>query len=72
MNELSEEIKKEGFYIVSTIFLENREFIKCGNINNTYIYFFEIVNNKIEIIKDDIIMEKLKDRFCYKSSNKIY
>lgn len=72
MIELTEEYKRKGFYIVSPIFYKEREFIKCGNVKDNNIYFYEIINNNVTEIDDDVILEEIETRFNYESDNKIY
>lgn len=72
MIELTKEQKDEGYYIVSPIFLKEREFIKCGNIKDNNVYFFEIIDDKSIEVKDEDILQKLVERFCYKADDKIY
>lgn len=71
ITDLTKEYKEKGFYYISPIYYRNREFIKCGNVNNNVVYFFEIISNNILEINDTEILEKLIQRYNYKTDKNI-
>lgn len=72
MINIPKEYKDKGFYYISPIFYNDREFIKCGNINDNKVYFFEKINNQVLEISDGEILKLLMKKFNYKPDDKIY
>ena len=72
MEELPSEYTKKGFYIITKIEYKNKEYIKCGNINDMQFYFFEIKNKIIKEVQEEERKE-LIENFCYKiDPTKVY
>jgi len=59
MQILPKEYEEKGYFIISEIEYKEKTFIKCGNINDISIYFFEI-NNKNVTFFDKISIYKCK------------
>ena len=61
---------EEGYFIISEIEYKEKTFIKCGNINDILIYFFEINNKNVIGIQDEEIQNELIQKFALENLNK--
>ena len=70
MQILPKEYEEEGYFIISEIEYKEKTFIKCGNINDILIYFFEINNKNVIRIQDEEIQNELIQKFALENLNK--
>lgn len=70
MQILPKEYEEKGYFIISEIGYKEKTFIKCGNINDILIYFFEINNKNVIRIQDEEIQNELIQKFAIENSNK--
>ncbi len=73
MIELTKQYKEKGFFIVSPIYYKNKIYLKCGNVNDNKIYYFEYKNNDIlEKINDEKTLKWLNENYNFKIDNEVY
>ncbi len=70
MQILPKEYEEKGYFIISEIEYKEKTFIKCGNINDILIYFFEINKKNVIRIQDEEIQNELIQKFALENSNK--